>query len=347
MRMDTKARGKIALLCAVVFLGIGVPAFSQDTPDLDSLTLAMDAFAGGMARALPFNASMGLNWSDAYIGKLFPSNPPHFGIGFAGGFTMMGLEPIERLLNEFDAELPDDLPFMGLPIPGMMAEIRLGGLFLPFDLGFKLGFLPAGVTALLGEALELDYFVVGGDFRYALVEAGRIVPAVSLGVGFTHLRGGIGVNVGTIPIDFPYTNPLTGASETGTLTVHDPTMGLNWSTNVLDFKVQVSRPLFIITPYIGLGASHGWSRVSYGAGMARLSVDAGGQTLDDIRQTFADVGIDILDDGFFSEVSVRGWSFRAFGGISLNLSVLRLDFTGMYNFRDGGFGTTVGFRFQL
>jgi len=368
MRANTKTRGKIAVLCAVIFLGAGVPAFSQSQPipDVGELTVAMDAFAASMALALPFNASMGLNWSDAYIGRLFPSRRPHFGFGVVAGATTMDISPIDNLLNLFGSYLPDDVLDMGigLPIPGAMAEIRLGGLFRPFDIGFKIGMVPDAVIAMLddmtGDALTLDYFIIGGDFRYALVEAGRIIPAISLGVGFTHMRGGISVDVGDIPIGFTIPGHALGIPDLsgipdlpgyfpGTLTIHNPQMGLEWSTNVIDMKLHVSRPLFIITPYVGLGVSHGWSRVSYGAGVARVSATVGDHSMDidEVAEIFSDAGIDVTETSFSSEVGINGWGFRAFGGVSLNLAVFRLDFTGMYNFRDGNFGATVGFRFQL
>ena len=347
MRMNTKARRRMAVFCAAIFLGVGAPAFSQTVPTLDELTRTMDSFAESMALTLPFNASMGLNWSDAHIGKFFPSFPPSFGLGFLGGFTTMSLAPIDDLFGLFGTEIPD-LPFRNLPIPGMMVEMRLGGVFLPFDLGFKLGFLPGGINNILGDNLELDYFVIGGDFRYALVEAGRIVPAVSLGVGFTHLRGGIGVGVEEIPINFEVPSPVPGVPNVpGTLTIYDPHMGINWSTSVLDFKVHVSRPLFIITPYVGLGLSHGWSRVSYHARTDHVGVNAGGYTLDDVSHIFADAGIDVTPTNFSSEIAINGWSVRAFGGLSFNFPFVRLDITGLWNMRDNNLGATVGLRFQL
>ena len=330
MKKISKIRGKAVVLCAAFFLGVGAPAFSQAST-LDELTSVMDAFAESMALALPFNASMGLNWSDAHIGRLFPGLPPNFGVGVTGGFTTMNVGPIENLLSTFgfDEALPE---IGGFPLPGIMAEARIGGFILPFDIGFKFGFLPINEIGFV----EVDYFLVGGDFRYALLHGRRFLPTISVGAGFTHMRGGIGVSIDDT--NFGFTFP--GGS--GILRIQNPRLGLEWSTSVLDFKAQVSRSLFIITPYVGLGASHGWSRVSYG--VHADGIDAGGYSLRDLSDFF---GIDIGETSMSSEVGVNGWSFRAFGGISLNLFVLRIDLTALYNFRDRNFGGTVGLRIQI
>jgi len=331
MRVDSNTRRKVAIFFVALFIGAGVPAFSQSVTSARELSNAMDNFAGGMARSLPFNATMGLNWSDAYIGRFFPSFPPRFGVGVVGGATTMDLAPIDGLLSAFgfDGELPS---LMGrFPIPGVMVEARLGGFFLPFDLGFKIGSIPN-----VPGSIEVDYFIVGGDFRYALLHGRRILPTISVGVGFTHLRGGIST---TLDQGF---NVDLGSGRT--VIVSDPRVGIDWSTSVLDFKVQASRSLLVVTPYVGLGLSHGWSRVSYGvdAGIATTGINEG-----QAREILGQYGIDLGTGGFSSEVGINGWSVRAFGGISLNLMVLRLDFTALYNFRDGNLGATIGARIQI
>ena len=48
-----------------------------------------------------------------------------------------------------------------------------------------------------------------------------------------------------------------------------PTLSMEWETRVLDFKVQVSKTILFLTPYIGIGVSHGWPRVSYGLTSSR------------------------------------------------------------------------------
>ncbi len=50
-----------------------------------------------------------------------------------------------------------------------------------------------------------------------------------------------------------------------------------WNSNVIDAKIQVSKSLFIITPYVGLGMSFGISNA--GGGMqSQMTVDGSAVT---------------------------------------------------------------------
>ena len=337
MKMNSSIRGKAAIFCTVLFLGLGTPSFLQampGMPSIESLTDAMDSFADSMALALPFNASMGLNWSDAYIGRFFPSIPPHFGAGVALGFTTMDIDPLRGLLGKFG--FPDTLPdWGGFPIPGAIVEGRLGGFFLPFDMGVKVGFLPFNP----GPVDRLDNFLVGADIRYAVMEGNLILPTISVGVGINYLSGGIERGLDDVHLGF------MGPEGADTLIITAPRLGVEWETVTLDFRAQVSRSILIITPYVGIGASHGWSRVSYG-----MDADIGSSyhSPEEVRAILRQMGIDTDGEaGFSSEREINGWSFRAFGGISFNLPLIRLDLTGLWNMRDGNFGVTLGARFQL
>ena len=341
--MKTKKHVKIMLLCMILTLGIVSPAFSQT--QLGDLTATMDAFADSMAKALPFNASMGLNWSDAYIGKFFPSLPPHFGVGVSGGFTIMDADYIGDLLNIFSPGLSGDLlSLSGFPILGMMAEARLGGIILPFDIGVKIGILPFSPGLF-----DLDYFLVGADFRYAVVKGNLILPKISVGVGFNHLSGGIGRNIGK-GLSIAYVDPAETPSAK-TLSLSQPKIGIDWSTNTVDFKAQISKRLNIpiirlgFTPYIGAGASRGTSEVSYGL---KTTVTTDGN-IDQAREIFKAAGIDIPAtlDGFSSTKEITGWNMRAFGGLSFNIVLLSFDLTGLYSFNDANFGVTFGARLQI
>lgn len=49
----------------------------------------LNAFAENILVAAPQAATQQNVWADAYIGKLFPSLPPHFGVGISLGGTKM------------------------------------------------------------------------------------------------------------------------------------------------------------------------------------------------------------------------------------------------------------------
>lgn len=331
MKTSTKISVKYAavVFAMALFLKAGLPAFSQ-VPDIGDITGAMNNFAGSMAGALPFNASMGLNWSDAYIGRLFPP-PMSFGLGVSGGFTTMGSSDVKKLLEVFGADLPDGIDNLGgFPLPGIMLEGRLGGLFADFDLGAKIGYLP--LTGAI-EGLDIDYFVVGFDYRNMVVKENLILPSVSVGVGFNYLSGGISKTMPDLNIGYGGPAPLN---------IPGPTLGMKWETSVLDLKAQISKKILILTPYIGIGASHGWSKVSYG-----LTTSQPINFLPGAEDAFQDAGIDIKSNGFSFGRNVNGWSIRTFGGLSINLPFVRFDITALWNMKDNNYGITMGTRLQL
>jgi len=329
--------GKTLCLFTVIFLLLAIPAFSQS---LDELQKTVNAFSSSLAQSLPFNSTIGLNWSDAHIGQLL-SVPPHFGIGITTGFTTMNFGSINSLLKMFNSSLPNNLNIGGFPLPAYTLDARIGGFLLPFDIGVKFGYLQ------LGEGLipnfNLDYLLVGGDIRYALIGGKKSISPlkVSVGVGFNYLKGGIGMPVpGTNDITFTY-------GGTHSLKITKPELGLNWETKSLDFKAQASLKLLIITPYIGVGASHAWSSAGYGV-KSKITVDGHDPTpseIDTIKNTF---GISNIDKDGFSQINEEtGWNFRAFGGLSINLPIVKFDLTGMYDFNSQCYGATFGIRLQL
>jgi hypothetical protein len=322
--------GRIIAVMAALALCTAGAAHAQS---LDSLKKNVDEFSEKLALSLPFNSSMGLNWSDAYIGQ-FLGVPPHFGAGLSLGFTTMDGDALGSLMHQFDLDLPLDLG--GYPIPGYTVEGRIGGFFLPFDVGVKFGYLP-----IKPESIELDYLLIGGDFRYAVLKGNIVLPTISVGVGFNYLNGGLARTIGD-DRTFTYT---TGSSTTETLTLKAPKVGFVWETSSLDFKAQVSKSLLIFTPYVGIGASHAWSKAGYNV-ESKLSSSG---SINDAISAMKAAGItDIsVNNGFASIKEVSGWSVRAFGGLSFNLPLLKIDLTGLINFLDARYGVTLGARFQI
>ncbi|MCL2271063.1 MAG: hypothetical protein FWC24_06955 [Treponema sp.] len=326
---------KIALVCAVLCIGIAFPVFSQ-MPEIKDLSTSMDKFAEKLATTLPFNASMGLNWSNAYIGKFFPSLPPHFGIGISSGFTTMEDSTFSDLLKHFNVSFPDFVSgFGGFPLPGYALEARLGGIFLPFDVGVKFGYLP-----LKPDYIDnLDYLLVGADVRFALLEDKLIFPAVSVGVGFNHISGGIGKSIG---------KKLTFSYEPGkSIEVDKPKVTVDWSTTTLDFKAQISKSLIILTPYLGVGASYGKSEAGYGVNTKKASIPEG-EDIEAVKVIMKKYGIDNFDEknGFSSRLENDGWGFRTYAGLSFNIVIFRIDLTVLYNFANS-YGITLGTRLQI
>lgn len=295
-------------------------------------------FADGVATALPLNAAVGLNWSDAYIG-----NFPHFGVGITVGAAAMpwdSFKKVDEMLGGVIASEYPELEDYGAPIPAIAVEARLGGLLLPFDVGVKFGILPEESKALLPSGVTADYLMFGADVRYALIKGGAVLPKVSIGAGYTYVKGNVTV-----------TDAIAGRTITGvgghSISVTDPDVTFDWKTSVIDLKAQISKSFLILTPYFGVGASLAVAEAGGGLD-AQVLVDGAPADPADIADIEEALGDDFdPDEGFFVSSETNGWAFRAFGGLSVNLFVLKLDLTGMYNFSSGTLGASLSGRVQL
>jgi hypothetical protein len=305
------------------------------------------AFAGEIANALPFNASIGNNWSDAYIGQLI-GMPPHLGVGATVGATTIPLSAVASLVSAVGAVLPPEVSSVtgfGFPVPAYTADLRLGGFALPFDLGLKVGYLPP--DALQGLPFTVDYLLIGGDVRFALLKEDILLPAISVGAGYTFMHGKIGIG-GLLPGGITLASFTFPDNSVHTLGFTNPSLNFAWDTNVIDLKAQISKSLLIITPYLGVGASYGISSAGGGVSSA-MTVDGSPASQSDIdainsmtggSYTLQNPGIQVLS-------SANGWAFRAWGGLSLNILVLRLDLNVLYNFTSGSLGGSAGARIQI
>ncbi|MCL2879312.1 MAG: hypothetical protein FWF29_03620 [Treponema sp.] len=324
---------------------LSIPVFSAraDAIQIEDLQKTMDGFTQELAYSLPFNSGLGLNWADAHI-----KNFPHFGVGFSLGFTTMEATSFDKLISYFSPSLPSWVTgFGGFPLPGYALEGRLGGLILPFDIGFKFGVMPIDPKG--GNFQRLDYLLVGGDIRYRLVEDKGLLPGISIGVGINYLKGGLGMNAGN-GTSIGYTDNITDPDNPTDKSINlaAPLLNLDWETKTLEFKAQISKKFLIITPYLGIGASNGWSKAGYS--VKTKITDETGQEVDlnvvkPIMEQFGLKGFDA--NGFGSSAGFTGWSYRLYGGFSFNLPFFKIELTGLYNLRDQKYGGTIGARFQI
>jgi hypothetical protein len=337
---------KLLLICGIMML-VSLGAFAQ--VDYSVYEQSFQDFSDEIAASLPFNGTIGLNWADGYIGQF-----PHFGVGLTVGATSIPYEIMEPVFDMLDGfALPSELDFIekwGAPMPAYSLDARLGGFILPFDIGVKFGFLPDDAKVLM--PFQMDYLLVGGDVRLALLKGKGALPDLSIGAGYTYLDGAIYLEdlvAGDQVIDISSELfPVYGANTT-TLTITSPDVYFNWQAHVIDLKVQASKKLAIITPNIGLGVSYGLSEAGGGLDSSLgFASTIGGLSLSDIQTVFESLGYPVpTSTGLaVSSQEVEGTAVRAFGGIGFNLWVLKLDLTGMYNFTSGAYGVALNTRIQ-
>lgn len=337
---------KILILMIILMVGVS-GAFAQ--VDITTMQDSFSAFSDDVAASLPFASTIGLNWSDAKVRSL-----PHFGIGLTVGAITIPKEAFVDLSTAMGFTLPTDITesTLGVPLPGYAVEGRIGGLILPFDIGIKLGYIPPELFE--DSDVAADYILAGFDIRTPIIKGNALLPAVALSVGYNYLNAGIETAVSTgmgqsIDISDAFGNP----AGTNVLSFTDPNARFEMQSNVIDFKLQASKSLLIITPYAGLGYAYGWSNAGGGvAGSVLYDSGSGPAALTAadiaaIEAAFNAVGYPVPDlsaDGFLVSSDAKGGAFRAFGGLSVNLFILKLDLNGMYNFNTSSLGASANVR---
>ena len=329
---------KKLLIVAALVLFVASGAFAQ-TYDFSTFQSVFQSFASGAASALPLETSVGLNWSDAYIGQF-----PHFGIGLTVGAATIPYSAISSAIQNFGGgSLPSNLSFLqtlGIPVPSYTVDVRIGGFVLPFDIGLRFGYIPPNAFNSY-SGTSIDYLLLGGDVRYALVKDHGFIPGISVGLGYTYMRGDVsiagvlnnGINIANVSLNGNNYN----------LQFQNPSLNMFWNSNVIDVKIQVSKSLFIITPYVGLGVSLGISNA--GGGMqSQMQVSENGGPYQPVTQnqlnTFNSAygtNFTMQNQGFGVSANANGFSTRVFGGLSLNLFILRFGLGAEYEFLSSTF----------
>jgi hypothetical protein len=319
-------------------------AFAQYT--FSQFQTAFQDFASGTASALPLESSVGLNWSDAYIGQF-----PHFGIGLTLGAATIPYSAINTAVQTFapGGSLPSNMSFLkslGIPVPAYTVDLRIGGFVLPFDIGLKFGYIPPNAFSSFNNT-SIDYLLVGGDVRYALVKEKGIIPAISVGLGYTYMRGDVSIPGVLSSGNVTVSNVSFGGS-THTIGFTNPSLNMFWNSNVIDAKIQVSKNLFIITPYLGLGMAYGISKA--GGGMqSQMTVDSNPVTqtqIDQINSAFG-TNFTLQNPGFGTSADANGFAARVFGGLSLNLFIFKLGVGMEYEFLSGSMAGMINARLQF
>lgn len=343
----------------ILILTITFTAWAQndDVLSFGPIKDALDVIIENMASSLLTNASIGNQWSDAYIGKF-----PHLGIGTSVGVVTIPIANNIDVMEEFglDDEMLSIVEMAGIPFPVMSSSLRLGGFIFPFDAGLKIAYIDKlpGFLESPDADIDLNYKLFGADIRYALIEEKGFLPDISVGVGINYLSGLFSAPFG----DMDFGDLLEAIDEINTvITVLPPRMNFEWEATALDITAQLSKRLLFIRPYLGAGLAIGKSSA---ATSIRASVTSGfddlkseiesllGSNPDEELKEILDMVMEMLDQyedslGFeIASVSTKP-EFRVYGGFSLDIFALMLDLQVMYLPGNKSFGANLGVRLQF
>lgn len=342
---------KKILLAGFILVMIIASAPAQSTAEITQMETAFENFANVTAPALPFYSTIGLQWSDPYIGGF-----PHFGVGVSMGVIGLPVEGFESILTTLDFALPQELQdfsSFGLPLPGYAVEGRIGGLILPVDIGVKVATVPPDIE--LDPSTSFDYTMLGFDVRYALIKEGFI--QASVGAGYNSLLGSfsksdlLGGNITLEETDVQ--DPYNGTQHV-LLELQDPSLAFEFNNQSVDVEGQVALKLLpVLTAYAGGGISY--SIYSYVKSGLYTNILYNGNEIteeeaDQIQQALEAYGVDIdlSQTGFESSNSIADvWAPRAYAGASINLLFLTGDMSVMYNINSKTWGGQLGVRAQF
>lgn len=278
----------LLLAGAVSFSFADLSSAINDSKALSAINGGLDDFASELGFAVPQAAVQQNVYADAFIGKVFPAVPPHFAVGFNTGFTHLNTSGLAEAAGKLDIDgVNDDLYF-----PVLNADIRIGGLFLPFDIGFSFMTLDVSSLNTMDADFTAEFTTFAVDARYALLEDGLVTPGISLGVGFS-------MNSGTF-----------GASN------KNAEVKVDYDVKTLYAQLQISKALNIpvvsigFTPFLGLRGlvsnySNDWS----------WEAKYGDVSTKDLKITTSGTA---SSDGF------GGFQPQVYGGVGFNFMLIQL-----------------------
>lgn len=156
---------------------------------------ALDNFSEALCDSIPNTQTAQNVWAESWIGTLIPGIK--FGAGVNAGAATLDVKCLKEAGNALGISAVDDLPDT-LGFPTATADIRIGGIILPFDIGFTFCTIDSTDFDKLDEKIdpcEFDYYSIGGDIRFKLVNIGTKLfhARASLGFGGYYTDGSVKV----------------------------------------------------------------------------------------------------------------------------------------------------------
>ena len=259
----------VTVFSVVCFFFLLISPLYGQTEALDkgkaNITKHMNKFSNSLLPVIP-NVSLQQGvWPDAYIGQVFPGFPPHLGGGVTAGFATVKTTALQDAIKEMEDALSVKFPTLRetFLFPTITVDAKVGGLFFPFDIGLSIMKIPHLSLSKLGAPVTVDFFTVGGSFRYAILQGNVVLPQLSIGLGGYYSKGYI--NVGAA--DGSYINT-------------------NFDSKIFFLETQLSKQFLFVTPFIGLRLAVSQANVSWDIKAASYTL-AGGASYD-FNKNFAE-----------------------------------------------------------
>lgn len=278
--------------------------FGTLTPVTD-VENGLNNFSKDLAPAIS-NAQLMQNvWAEAWLGKLVPGF--HLGAGIDLGASQMKITALKDTAKAlgFDevSDLPDSFAF-----PTVAGDVRLGGILLPFDIGASFMTIDSSRINSLNEVIDpvkFDFFTLGFDFRWAILQGKTWQPKFSVGGGYVFTKGGVDI------------------------VSDEANANLNFKNHTAYLQAQLSKKLLFFIPYIGAKVAYTKSEVNWSASAQWDSIFEGDAGELGNLQNWG-----ILPTEFSG--GYDGWKIipQVYGGFALDFAILNLTFGVGWDFVD-------------
>lgn len=300
------------------------------TADIDK---AFESLNGTLTEVVPETTIQLGVWSDAYIGKLFPSVPPHFGAGVSAGGTFIETKALSNAIGtiiteinshaagattDFNFTVPDQIP-----LPSASVHVRIGGFILPFDIGVYGAYFDLNMLKFEDFTGTVNYYTIGGDIRYAIMKGSTTLPKLSVGAGYirTHLA---------LSMTGASTYSGTVGSTPASVTANADT-NTSFDLNTIFVQAQISKKFLILTPYAGVRAYVTSSKSHYDYSYSS-TYEIGGVPQGNVPGGNGSSSRDYGTDAFnFDWNNIRP---QLYAGLGLNLLFVNCTVGGSWNMRN-------------
>lgn len=294
------------ILSFVFAFAVAPLCFSYTGADVND---RLGAFADEVNVVLPNAATQQNVYSQAWIGKLFPSAPPHFAVGVEAGVTKFNFTPLKEMAQIFgNSGLPSDMVF-----PTITANARIGGFALPFDIGFSAMYLDIHNMNSLAEGLGIKFFDIGGDIRYAILKGEGVMPQLSIGFGWYFLGG-----------NFSYDKDGVAAK-------------ISYETQTMFLQVQLSKTFLFFTPCIGFRGVFSISQTDWAWSVSPTKMASAPLYFD----------TNICGGGKKSVPFFNSFMPQIYGGFGMNFVFFALNLSASYEFTHRIWAADLSLRFQM
>ena len=308
--------------------------FATDKPYQTAVN-GLNDFCSSLNDTLPNTQTLQNVWAESWIGMLIPN--VKFGFGVNAGVATLDITSLLDVADALAIDTKDIKDFTKdydnkLVFPTVAADLRIGGIVLPFDLGLSFVTFDTRDWSQIDDGIKpcaFDYFTIGSDFRWRLLDLGGKFFHIraSASGGFYHTKGGLEVlddDIGAgASMDFKSTTLFAGAQ---------------FSAKALCFVPFLGGRLMLTKSSVDWDAKANWHKILGDSYNSAAGFDPIALAVDN----------KILPTNF-SGGSSSSWGVRPqiYGGLGIDLFVLDITMSGSYDLVKDVLGGAVSVRISI